>query len=128
MTEPAAKIAAAQQGADALDAALLDVLTRHLDVAARSGLDPAREARAMRQLAGGWRADAPPSVGLRVYGEVLGASLRKHSPVSLHVAASERDVSELARAHFGFSLPMTVHPTASTVVQALVDDRHAVGV
>src|SRR6185436_6973709 len=90
--------------------------------------NPAREAQMMRALALRWRADVPPSSGLHIMREILATSWRRHAPVSLHVADTERDLTDLARAHFGSPLPMTVYPTASMVVQALGEDRHAIGV
>jgi hypothetical protein len=128
MTEPAAQLDATTHDADARDKALLDAVIHRLESAEGTILDPAHEARVMRALAATWRGPVAPSVGLRVYREVLGAALRRHRPVSLHVADKDRDVAELARAHFGFAIPMTIYPTSSMVVQALVDDRNAIGV
>ena len=112
---------------DALDASLLDLVMRRLNAPDAVALDPAREAQIMRALALRWRSDVPPSVGLHVCRELLAASWRRHAPVSLHVA-DNRDLTDLARVHFGSSLPLNVYPTASMVVQALGEDRHAIGV
>lgn len=113
---------------DALDASLVDLVMRRLNAPEPRALNPALEAQAMRKLAAQWRSDTPASVGLRVHRELIGASLRRHAPVSLHVADTERDFCEIARLHFGAALPLTVYPTSSMVIQALVDDRHAIGV
>jgi chorismate mutase len=130
MTETTTPLDALRREADALDTALFDVVLRRLALAATSAstLDPAREAQTMRALARQWRGPVAPSVGLRMWREMLGATLRQHGPVSLHVADAEREVCELARAQFGSAMPMTVYPTSSMVVQALAEDRHAIGV
>jgi len=112
---------------DALDASLIDLIMRRLNAPDAATLNPAREAQLMRALALRWHADVPPTVGLRVFRELLAATWRRHAPVTLHVADTERELSDLARAHFGSALPMTVYPTASMVVQALGEDRHAIG-
>jgi chorismate mutase len=113
---------------DALDASLTDLIMRRLNAPDAASHNPAREAQLMRALALRWHTDVPQSVGLHIFRELLAASWRRHAPVSLHVADTERDLTDLARAHFGSPLPMTVYPTASMVVQALADDRHAIGV
>lgn len=113
---------------DAVDASLVDLVVRRLNAPGPQQLNPAHEAQAMRRLAAQWRSDAPASVGLRVYREMIGATLRRHAPVSLHVADTERELCEIARMYFGYALPMTIYPTSSMVVQELVDDRHAIGV
>ena len=128
MTEPTAERDTTTGDADALDKALLEQVTHRLEHAGAAVLDPTREAQSMRSLAKAWRGPVAPSVGLRIYREVLGAALRRHAPVSLHVADSEREVGDMARAHFGFAMPMTLYPTSSMVVQALVDDKNAIGV
>jgi hypothetical protein len=127
MTEPAVKFDTPDADAATLDRALFELVARHVEAGAAQ-LDPAHEAKTMRALAQSWRGNVPASVGLQVYRELIGASLRRHRPVSLHVADAEREVAELARAHFGFAMPMTVYPTASMVVQALAEDRNAIGV
>ena len=128
MVETLTQPAGLRRELDALDASLLDLIVRRLDIDAAYTLDPAREAEIMRNLARRWRAGVAPSVGLRIFRELLGAAMCRHAPVSLHVADAEREVCELARAQFGSSMPMTVYATSSMVVQALVEDRHAIGV
>lgn len=113
---------------DALDASLVDLIMRRLNAPDATAPNPTREAQLMRALALRWSTDVPPSVGLHVFREMLAAGWRRHAPVSLHVADTERDLTDLARAHYGVALPMTVYPTASMVVQALAEDRHALGV
>jgi len=120
---------ALRRDADALDVELFDLVRRRLALAsAASALDPAGEARTMRALARQWSGPVAPSVGLRMWREMVGAALCLHAPVSLHVADLEREVCELARAQFGSAMPMTVYPISSMVVQALAEDRHAIGV
>jgi hypothetical protein len=114
--------------ADALDASLIDLVVRRLNASDGAILDPARETATMRRLAAEWRSDVPAGVGLRMYRELIGAALRRHAPVSLHVADSDRDLCEAARMHFGYAMPLTVYPTSSMVVQALADDSHAIGI
>ncbi len=128
MTTSAAQSDSSLAPLDTLDRALFDALSALVDSKGGAVFDPALEALRMRELARSWKAPIPPSVGLRVYREILGAALRKHAPVSLHVADSDRDVCEAARAHFGAAMPMTVYPTSSMVVQALAEDRHAIGI
>src|SRR4026207_1059623 len=98
---------------DALDAALIDLIMRRLNAPDAEAHNPAREAHLMRALALRWRTDVPQSVGLHIFRELRAAAGRRHAPVSLHVADTERDLTDLARAHFGSPLPMTVYPTAS---------------
>jgi len=127
MSETAALQETARE-VDALDASLIDLIMRRLNAPDATAPNPAREAELMRALALRWQGDVPPSSGLHIFRELLAASWRRHAPVSLHVADKERDLTDLARAHFGSPLPMTVYPTASMVVQALAEDRHAIGV
>ncbi len=128
MTETATLLETTRREVDALDAALFDLVMRRLNAPDTALLHPAREAEIMRRLAAQWQSDVPASVGLRVCREILSAALRRHAAVSLHVADTEREVCELARTHFGSAMPMTVYPTSSMVVQALAEDRNAIGV
>ena len=138
MTDTMTPLDALRREIDALDAALLELVLRRLEVSTAlteakgvlraPALDPAREAEIMRTLAKQWRGPVAPSVGLRIWRELIGALLLQQGPVSLHVADTERDVCELARVQFGSALPMTVYATSSMVVQALVEDPYAIGV
>src|SRR5262245_3014310 len=110
MSETAAHEETARE-VDALDASLIDLILRRLNAPGAAALNPAQEAQLMRALALRWQSDVPPSTGLHIFREILAASWRKHAAVSLHVVDTAREITDLARAHFGMVLPLTAYPT-----------------
>jgi chorismate mutase / prephenate dehydratase len=91
---------------------------------------PAREAAILRRLLARHRGDLPPIVVVRIWREIIAASLRVQSKFQLHVYAGEAQsgLVDLARGHFGSLTPIRTHTRASQVVHACAEDPDSLGV
>ena len=91
---------------------------------------PGREARILRRLAA--RHDGPfPLLPLvRIWREIIAASLGLQGgfAVALHAGEDTDDYSGLARDHFGAATPVSVHQTHAGVVNAVTEGSAAVGI
>ncbi len=131
---------------DEIDDALHDLLIRRADVsrviakvkqpdAGRMGtlapaMYPAREAQILRRLLARHRGDPPASVIVRIWREIIAASLQAQSAFHLHVYAGKNAAAffDLAHAYFGSLTPIREHVRALIVVQACADEPNAIGI
>lgn len=113
---------------DTLDDALHDLLMRRADLVAEMAggrakgggaiFRPGREAAILRRLLARNRGALRRSVVLRVWREIIAASLAQQGPFSVAVAPGEA-LAGLARGHFGGLTPLRPHPTPCLALAAL---------
>lgn len=137
---PGAKdLAALRAEIDGIDDALHDLLMRRADLVAhmagsRAKQDgpifrPGREAAILRRLFGRNRGALPRAVVLRLWREVIGASLAQQGAFSIAVQPSpDGAVTRLARGHFGLLAPARVLPTAARALTAVGQGEASVAV
>jgi chorismate mutase-like protein len=87
---------------------------------------PAREAAILRRLLARHRGDLPPQVIVRIWREIIAASLRAQSTFELHVLAGT-DFFDLARAYFGSLAPIRTYARPSLVVHACAENLNSIG-
>ena len=132
---------------DAIDDALHDLLIRRSDVtravakvkqpvseqgngALVPALRPAREAAILRRLLARHKGDLPPQVLVRIWREIIAASLRVQGRFHLHVYAADNQsgFADLAHAHFGALTPIRTHARPSMVVHACAEEPNSLGI
>lgn len=96
---------------------------------ARISLRPGEDAATVRRIVDRHRGDFPLRAVVRIWREILTASLSADTNYSVHVYAGENALAfwDLARAYFGTTLPVTGHATASAVIHACAEDKMACG-
>lgn len=135
-----AELAKLRQEIDAIDEALHDLIMRRTAVGdrvreAKQGNDgpifrPAREARILRRLAERHQGGFPKSALMRIWREIISATLRLQGPFSVAAYAPENTPAcrDLAREHFGATTPVTAHQSTRSVVHAISEGAATVGV
>lgn len=129
---------------DAIDDALLDLLVHRADVSVAiakvkqgseagsktSAFRPAREALILRRLLARRRGHLPATVVVRIWREIIAASLHAQDNFSVHACADERQRGflDLAHAYFGAQTPVRAHARASLVVTACNEEPNAIGI
>lgn len=131
---------------DRIDDSLHDLLIRRTElsraiakvkqpaVAVGSGslapaMRPAREASILRRLLARHKGDLPTQVVVRIWREIIAASLQVQSKFLLHIFAGKNgtEFHDLARAYFGSFAPIRTHTRPSLVVQACADEPNSIG-
>jgi chorismate mutase/prephenate dehydratase len=122
---------------DAIDDRLHDLLRERAEIVAlvaaskQSGrlaaYHPGREAEIIRRLAARRPGRFPLATLVRMWREMLAATVRQQGPFAVAVFAPD-EVWDLARDHYGSSTPMSVHDSARRVIRAVADGEAAVGV
>ncbi len=125
---------------DAIDDALHDLIMRRTAVVERVRgikgdgvrLRPAREAAILRRLIARHEGSFPRAVLLRIWREILGATVRLQGPFSLavHGGADDegQDCRRLAREEYGAFTPSTAYSTGGQVFRAVYDGSASVGI
>jgi chorismate mutase/prephenate dehydratase len=126
---------------DEIDDRLQDLLIERIGVVSRidafkHGSDgvaahqPAREAEIIRRLVERNRGRFPPATLVRMWRELLAATVRQQSAfaVAVYAPPTAPGYWDLARDHYGSLTAMTAHPSTAQVVRAVIDDRAAIGV
>jgi len=129
---------------DEIDTQLHDLLIRRSSVVAEIGalkgnggevnrngfFRPGREALIIRRLLERHKGSLPRATIVRMWRELLSATLRQQGPFAVAVFAPEASSGywDLARDHFGSLMPATAHDKAGQVVRAVVDGPATVGV
>jgi hypothetical protein len=93
-------------------------------------LRPAREAAILRRLLARHKGGLPPGVLVRIWREIIAASLRVQSKFHLHVYAADNQTgfADLAHAHFGSMTPIRSHTRPSMVVHACAEEPNSLGI
>ena len=90
---------------------------------------PNREAEVVRALAKRHRGQLPTATVIRIWRELINGSTALQGPMSVAVCAPSLSVGfwDMARNHFGSSVPMTLHTSASVVMRIVDDEPGAIG-
>jgi len=130
---------------DKIDDALHDLLMRRAEVshaiakvkqpdggpkAGTPALRPAREAAILRRLLARHKGELPPRVLVRIWREIIAASLRAQNRFHLHVYAPDNQAgfADLAHDHFGSFTPIRTHTRPSLVVHACAEEPLSLGI
>jgi chorismate mutase len=126
---------------DEIDDRLLDLLIERIGVVSRIGElkrkgggvaahQPAREAEIIRRLVERTRGAFPPATLVRMWRELLAATVGQQGAfaVAVYAPPAAPGYWDLARDHYGSLTTMTAHPSTAQVVRAVIDDRAAIGV
>jgi chorismate mutase/prephenate dehydratase len=125
---------------DAIDDRLHDLLIERAEIVAmvaaskRDGklafYQPGREAEIIRRLAARRSGRFPLATLIRMWREMLAATVRQQAPFAVAVFApgDMPELWDLARDHYGSATPMSLYGSACRVIQAVGADEAAVGV
>ncbi len=131
---------------DAIDDRLHDLLVERAEIVARvatskrgalggNGGDaafyqPAREAQILRRLAGRHRGILPFAPVVRIWRELLAATVRLETPFSVvvFVPAGAESLWDLARDHYGSQTPLSPYGSQRQVIRAVAEGRSTVGI
>ena len=129
---------------DEIDTTLHDLLIRRSAVVAEIGtlkgnggqgqrngyFRPGREALIIRRLIERHRGSLPRATIVRMWRELLSATLRQQGPFAVAVYAPDEGSGywDLARDHFGSLTPATAHDKVGQVMRAVIDGPATVGV
>lgn len=111
-------------------ATLVEDLRKTKQGARGSYYRPAREAEVLRRLVARHRGRFPVQALVRMWRELMSATVRLQGPFTLAVYAPDgnQDLMELAREHFGLSAALTPHHSGFSVVRAVRDGTATVGI
>jgi chorismate mutase / prephenate dehydratase len=96
----------------------------------RPAYQPAREAEIIRRLVGRHRGALPVATLVRMWREMLAATVRLQSPFSVAVfaPADRPGLWDLARDHYGSHTPMSAYGAEDQVIRAVAGGTGSVGV
>jgi chorismate mutase len=96
----------------------------------RPAYQPAREAEIIRRLVGRHRGALPVATLVRMWREMLAATVRLQSPFSVTVfaPADRPGFWDLARDHYGSNTPLSAYDTVDEVIRAVSGGTASVGV
>lgn len=91
---------------------------------------PGREAQILRRLVARHRGLLPVATVLRIWREMLAATVRIETRFAVAVVAPAEGQGawDLARDHYGSQAPMSAHPSAGRVIRAVAEGEAAVGI
>jgi len=124
---------------DEIDDAIHDLIMRRTQVVEQVGIAkrpdnqfvrPGREAVILRRLAARHTGPFPMPVLVRIWREMIAALTRLQGPFAIAVYAPEerRGFWDVARDHYGSSIPMTAVNTPAAAIRAVADGTATVGV
>ena len=141
MTQPPRTLDELRRELDAIDDRIHDLIMARADVVAEGSaakehskghgvLRPGREARILRRLVERHRGVFPTASLVRIWRELISASVAQQTPFSAAVFRPEPDPGywDLAREQFGIHAPMTAHGTPETAIAAVRDGSATVAV
>ena len=146
MQEETGTLEGLREEIDRIDDALHDLLMRRAEVSRAiakvkqpvtgangspiPALRPAREAAILRRLLARHKGDLPPRVLVRIWREIIAASLRVQNKFHLHVYAADNQTgfADLAHDHFGSFTPIRAHTRPSLVVHACAEEPYSLGI
>src|SRR5690242_16064904 len=125
---------------DEIDDKLQDLLIDRAEIVAlvaaskkgdnQPAFQPAREAEIVRRLVGRHRGAFPVATLVRMWREMLAATVRLQSPFSVAVfaPAGQSGLWDLARDHYGSNTPMRCCDAVDEVIRAVADRSSSAGV
>jgi chorismate mutase len=140
MSRPPPDLQDLRRRLDEIDDRLQDLLIERADIVAmvaaskREGdqpaFQPAREAQIIRRLIGRHHGAFPLATLVRMWREMLAATVRLQSPFSVAVFAPPegRGYWDLARDHYGSNTPMTVYNAVEQVLRAVASGKTSLGI
>ena len=95
-----------------------------------AAFQPAREAEIIRRLVGRHHGDFPVATLVRMWREMLAATVRLQSPfaVAVYAPAQEQGLWDLARDHYGSNTPMSAYRSTGQVIRAVSEGQASIGV
>src|SRR6266446_3827322 len=95
-----------------------------------AAFQPAREAEIIRRLVGRHHGHLPVATLVRMWREMLAATVRLQSPFAVAVFAptEAQGFWDLARDHYGSSTPMSAYRSAGQVIRAVTEGQASIGV
>ncbi len=95
-----------------------------------AAFQPGREAEIIRRLVGRHRGDFPVATLIRMWREMLAATVRLQSPFAVAVFAptEAQGFWDLARDHYGSSTPMSAYRSIGQVIRSVSEGQAAIGV
>src|SRR5215831_16071836 len=129
-----------RQRLDEIDDRLQDLLIERAEIVSgvaaskkagnQPAFQPAREAEIIRRLVGRHRGAFPVANLVRMWREMLAATVRLQSPFSVAVfaPADRPGFWDLARDHYGSNTPMAACDTAGQVIRAVAGGESSAGV
>jgi chorismate mutase len=140
MTLPPPDLGELRRRLDAIDDRLHDLLVERGEVIAMvaaskkggnlAAFQPGREAEIIRRLVARHRGDFPVANLVRMWREMLAATVGLQSPfaVAVFAPAEAPGYWDLARDHYGSSTPMSAYASIGQVIRAVSEGRASVGV
>jgi chorismate mutase / prephenate dehydratase len=147
MTDQKALLDEIRREIDAIDTELHDLLMRRFALseriaAAKAGgvksnalplaqaVKPGREAEIIRRLLIRHEGSTPPSVIVRLWREIVTASLMLQTPISVEIFGGEipHDIWDMSRGYFGATVPVQDRATAKEVLRDLSNGECSFGV
>lgn len=140
MSSTPSDLKALRRRLDEIDDRLHDLLIERAEIvsmvaASKKGgnqpaFQPAREAEIVRRLVGRHHGGLPAATLVRMWREMLAATVRLQSPFSVAVFApfDRQGFWDLARDHYGSSTPMAAHDSFGGVIGAVAGGEASVGV
>lgn len=126
---------------DEIDDRLQDLLIERIDIVARvaaakrnrgggAAHQPGREAELIRRLVRRNRGALPPATLVRMWRELLAATVRLQGPfaVAVYAPVEAPGFWDLARDHYGSLTPMMAYRSTAQVIRAVSEGQAAVGV
>src|SRR5215471_18793179 len=125
---------------DEIDNKLHDLLIKRADVVAMvaaskkdsdlPAFQPGREAQIVRRLVGRHHGEFPIATLVRMWREMLAATVRLQSPFAVAVFAptEAQGFWDLARDHYGSNTPMSAYRSTGQVIRTVSEGRAAIGV
>ena len=125
---------------DEIDDRLQDLLIQRAEIVAMvpaskkeenlPALQPAREAKIIRRLVGRHHGAFPVATLVRMWREMLAATVRMQSPfsVAVFVSGDRQGLWDLARDHYGSNTPMTPYDAVGPILRAVAGGESSVGV
>ncbi len=91
---------------------------------------PGREAEIIRRLVGRHHGDFPVATLVRMWREMLAATVRLQSPfvVAVFAPVEAQGFWDLARDHYGSNTPMSAYHSVGQVIRAVADGHASIGV
>src|SRR5437870_924840 len=95
-----------------------------------AAFQPGREAEIIRRLVDRHRGDFPVATLVRMWREMLAATVRLQSPFAVAVFATieAQGFWDLARDHYGSSTPMSAYRSVGQVIRAVTEGQASIGV
>ena len=140
MSSPPIELEELRRRLDAIDDRLHDLLIERAEIigmvaASKKGgnlaaFQPAREAQIVRRLVARHRGGFPAANLVRMWREMLAATVRLQSPFAVAVFAPPEAPGywDLARDHYGSNTPMSAYGSIGQVIRAVTDGQASVGV